>query len=166
VLVALEGADDRGTCREQTGGCRPCTSVMENGGNTREQRAVWCALDQHCVRVALDAAQRSPAARDHGTDAGLSDGVAHQGAQLGGIGADAATEADVDRRRSRGEEALEVGIQQQFRVGSVFAQPEPGGDGVRWPVRGCGTRLGLCRMMPGSGNSRVGVNIGTVRACM
>ena len=42
----------------------PRPSVMDNGGEAREKRTMWRALDHQCVGVALDTAQCSPAARD------------------------------------------------------------------------------------------------------
>jgi DNA-binding CsgD family transcriptional regulator len=36
VLVALEGTDNRRTCRKQTGSRRPCASVMDDGSNAGE----------------------------------------------------------------------------------------------------------------------------------
>jgi hypothetical protein len=128
----------------------PRASVMDDSGNVWEKRAMWRALDHHRVGGALDSAQRSPTARDHSSEAGLLYRIAHHSGQMDGIGADAAAETDVDRGRSRGQEAFKIGIQ-RFRVGSIIPQPVACGDRVRRPVQGCGHQAwaiaveGLCR---------------------
>jgi len=108
---------------------------MDDGGNVGEQRTMRRVLDHDRVRVALDTAQRSPAAGDHGTDPGLLHSFAHDSGQMGGIGTETAAEADVDGRCSRGQETFEVGMQ-RFCVRSLLAQPEAGGNSVQRPVCG------------------------------
>src|SRR5207344_3614003 len=110
VLVALKGADNGRTCREQAGRGRPRPSVMDDGGSTGEQPAMRRALDDQYVGVVAHAAQPSPPARDHGADAGLPHRVADRRAHPGGIWSDAAAEADIDRWRPGGHEPLEAGV--------------------------------------------------------
>jgi hypothetical protein len=105
---------------------------MDDRGDAWEQPPVWRALDDQGVLISAHIAQPAPAGGDHGSRAHRAQGLGHRPAQPRGIGADAASEADVHGRRTGRNERLQLRIHR--RLAASVAKPVSGGDRIGWPI--------------------------------
>ena len=108
-LVAVERDDHGRDPGTQAGGGRAGAAVVDRGGRARQQPGVRDALDHVHARRRCIGEQPCPTAVDDRAHAGSLDGVEHQRRRRGGVLGAHAAEADVDGRRTRREEGLQVG---------------------------------------------------------